>query len=406
MVPYDAGTIPPEELLHVAAALQVQVVRDLAPTWDISGVVSPFLALKDVPAEYIPLVIVSKPLPYGRPGFHFAVGGQPFAVIHYGQGWSLAASHELIEMICDPTGAATVTGPSLADAKALSPEAKTPIIDRQGEGELKYIPQGQVEYLMEVCDPCESSTYKINDVLVSDFVTPEYYRAFTADSGRYSFMGRVAEPRQVLEGGYLSWRARLPKTSLYQAIGDPEDEPSRAAVVDKALASEDQSAVALPNLTIRQLSDLPSRLSRDWIDAQTPPLFDFPAPPHGAGGPYYKVDPAAEKWAGKFHSEIAELLKLLEGRGARRGNASRLPDIDEVIRGVKLLASAKGYADFKGQPSEERKIFGREAPKEPQPIKYYKDILKALENQKRESGLFGPDLFDSQLALWMCMLTD
>jgi hypothetical protein len=68
--------------------------------------------------------------------------------------------------------------------------------------------QGRVNYLVEVCDPCEASefAYSVNDILVSDFYTPSYFDPVKAPGVRYSFSGALTEPRQVLKGGYLSWQ--------------------------------------------------------------------------------------------------------------------------------------------------------------------------------------------------------
>jgi hypothetical protein len=46
----------------------------------------------------------------------------------------------------------------------------------------------------------------INDVVVADFYTPRYFDPVSLDSVRYSFSGRIKRPRQILSGGYLSWR--------------------------------------------------------------------------------------------------------------------------------------------------------------------------------------------------------
>jgi hypothetical protein len=59
---------------------------------------------------------------------------------------------------------------------------------------------------VEVCDPCQAAAfvYSVDDIPVSDFVLPEYYTAFAA--GIYSHAGNITQPREVLAGGYLSWR--------------------------------------------------------------------------------------------------------------------------------------------------------------------------------------------------------
>ena len=48
VVPYEPGLVEERDLLHVTAALQVQLVRDLGPIWGISGTVAPFFRLEDV----------------------------------------------------------------------------------------------------------------------------------------------------------------------------------------------------------------------------------------------------------------------------------------------------------------------------------------------------------------------
>jgi hypothetical protein len=64
-----------------------------------------------------------------------------------------------------------------------------------------------VEFLVEVADPPEDPQfgYTVNGLLVSDFITPHFYDPVTATSVRYSFGGNIPGPRQILEGGYLSW---------------------------------------------------------------------------------------------------------------------------------------------------------------------------------------------------------
>jgi hypothetical protein len=107
------------------------------------------------------------------------------AYVEYGPTWSLTASHEVMEMLADPTGIRFVTG----DA----PSAES---DR-------------VEFLVEVCDPCQGpdNAYPVNNVLVSDFYTPAYFEPLYTSGSKYSFCGKLRSPRDVLPGGYLSWRS-------------------------------------------------------------------------------------------------------------------------------------------------------------------------------------------------------
>ena len=113
--------------------------------------------------------------------------GQPFALVTSSDqlaGWSLTASHEMIEMLVDPFGNRLVTGNS--------PKAD----------------QGRVQILVEACDPGESAdyAYSVNGVLVSDFYSLRFFDPVAAPGVRYSYTGAIEAPRQVLRGGYLSWQ--------------------------------------------------------------------------------------------------------------------------------------------------------------------------------------------------------
>jgi hypothetical protein len=176
-----SSSVSPAALMPVAAALQKQVARDFGPIWRRRATVSPFATLEDVPLGYWPLIVVDR-LQQGA-GVHLDEEGQPYSLIEATPDWSLTASHECLEMLADPFGSRLVAGSS-----------------PKGD-------QGRVEFLVEVCDPCEAAdfAYTVNGVVVSDFYTPSYFDPVAAGGVRYSFTGHVQRPRQVLPGGYLSW---------------------------------------------------------------------------------------------------------------------------------------------------------------------------------------------------------
>ena len=177
----DGVDIDLTEIVRVSAAVQKQVTRDFSPIWDIKATVDGFATLDQIPLGYWPVMIMQDV--QGAAGFHQDKNGQPFAVVEAGDSWSLTASHEVLEMLADPFGNRVVAGPS-------------PKPD-----------QGRVEFLVEVCDPSEDQefAYTVNDVLVSDFYTPHYFDPVSQDGVRYSFNGKVTNPREVPRGGYLSW---------------------------------------------------------------------------------------------------------------------------------------------------------------------------------------------------------
>lgn len=171
------------ELGGVSAALQKQVLRDLAPAWAIQATVDTFESLDHVPLDYWPMIVRDDIDVAGAAGIHEDKDGHPFALIQYSEGWSLTASHECLEMLCDPTGNRVTAG-------------KSPMPGQE-----------RVEFLVEVCDPSEAEAYSytINGVTVSDFYTPRYFDPVAAPGVRFSFTGAIERPRDVLGGGYLSW---------------------------------------------------------------------------------------------------------------------------------------------------------------------------------------------------------
>lgn len=169
------------ELTQVSAAIQTQVSRDLSPIWSINATVDSFQSLEDVPQGYWIISITDKDLGKGLEGYHQDQNGQPFALIHYDDEWTVSAAHEIIEMLVDPFGQRLVAGPS-------------PKPD-----------QGEVSFLVEACDPSQNYTYVVNGIKVSDFFTPHFFDPVESTNSRYSYMGVITKPRQVMPGGYMSW---------------------------------------------------------------------------------------------------------------------------------------------------------------------------------------------------------
>src|SRR6266566_458761 len=190
MLPMQVALVPENQhvgltasnLTRVAAALQKQVTRDFSPIWEVDATVDAFASLEDVPLGYWP-IIISKDSPDFALGYHTDKQGQPFSLVRFTANWSLTASHECLEMLADPFGDRVVPGFSLRED------------------------QGRVSYLVEVCDPCERApfAYTSNGTWVSYFYTPDFFDPKAAPGVRYDFTGNIKEPRQVLEGGYISW---------------------------------------------------------------------------------------------------------------------------------------------------------------------------------------------------------
>jgi hypothetical protein len=186
------GRVDAKTMAATAAALNIQVTRDLPQYWPMSATVSYLPDHRNIPPGYWPVQLVAE-LPPGEGGFHMTAHNQPYSKVIATPGsdeWTVDASHETIEMLVDPNGnrlqnstAIQIAGDGVRDAA------------------------GQFEYLVEACDPCEADdfTYQINGISVSDFITPHFYDPQPTPGTRYSFTGVITRPREILKGGYISW---------------------------------------------------------------------------------------------------------------------------------------------------------------------------------------------------------
>jgi hypothetical protein len=209
------SNIPMSVFLQVAAAVQKQVTRDFTPAWGLPATVDAFADIESVPSDYHLVVVFGDPAELAD-RLEFAIGAeaaarlidlfdgeqlagihlneftrQPFALVDGSPGWSVTASHEVLEMIADPFGNRLIAA-AMADD-----------------------PNRRVNYLLEVCDPCLSTWYPVNGVPVADFYTPRYFDPVRTDGTRYSFTGEIWHPLQILDGGYLTYVDPL-DSGLYQ----------------------------------------------------------------------------------------------------------------------------------------------------------------------------------------------
>jgi hypothetical protein len=204
------GKVAPEVMTSAAAALNIQVTRDLPQFWDVHATVAYLPDHRKIPQGVWPVQIVDK-LPPEEGGFHFTKNNQPYAKIIGTPGsneWTIDASHETLEMLVDPSGNRLQTSTAIAISG-------TKIVEGVG----------QFEYLVEACDPCEADvfSYQISGIAVSDFITPHFYEPNALPGTRYSFTGALKAPRQILDGGYISWTD--PKTDRIQQLLNFNNKP-------------------------------------------------------------------------------------------------------------------------------------------------------------------------------------
>jgi hypothetical protein len=105
------------------------------------------------------------------------------------QDWSIALSHEALEMIADPELNLLVQGPHPEDPKN---------------------PNMYVFHYYEVCDAVSAESYEIDGINVSNFVLPLYFTGGDEYDGRNDFLGTVHGGKTlksfgVSPGGYISY---------------------------------------------------------------------------------------------------------------------------------------------------------------------------------------------------------
>jgi hypothetical protein len=172
---------------HVVSALNVQITQQAGPAWKIQATVSSYASPGLVPTTATPIVIMQSPA-NDVEGCHKTDGARASAVVRWSGdgGWSVAASHEIIETMVDPSLDATRDGP-----------------DPQGGSQT-------VQFLVEVCDPCAGITYAVmpgSQIQVSDFCMPAYY---TENSfGPFTRCGQTVSIWNsgsiISDSGYVTW---------------------------------------------------------------------------------------------------------------------------------------------------------------------------------------------------------
>jgi hypothetical protein len=210
----------------VASAINLQVIRDLSPAWNVQATVAAFPDDTQALANgFVPVYVV--PDTGGYDGVHrHPASGKLFALVRYSPGlrWSLPASHEILELLVDPTLNYTLPGPLL------------------------HQPNVTVHYLVEICDPCEGSDYAYqvdaaHGIYVSDFCLPSYYGNRASSGGKFTMQDNIAEPGAIAPGGRVTWKDSTGRYSQRTSIGGPERVVGSLSDEDLFGAAEQRSNV-------------------------------------------------------------------------------------------------------------------------------------------------------------------
>ena len=212
----QSTAISDSDVKDIIAALQIQVTRDFLKFWPIADVTLNFIdkAAPEVPGIW-ELVFLDDSDQAGTLGYHdLTSSGDPLGKafvkddLKYGSKVSVTASHELLEMLVDPSIN----------------------LCAQDDATGKF-------YALEVCDACEGDEFGYEILLadgkkitVSDFVTPRWFESTYDSTAQYDFQKVCTKELQLLEDGYISvndgggWRqvtGQLKKKSLAQTVAKP-----------------------------------------------------------------------------------------------------------------------------------------------------------------------------------------
>jgi hypothetical protein len=184
------------KIQNAITALNIQIAQ-LRKCWTMvpPAIVFEMKDLKDPesgPPGVWPIILMDA-LAVSANGFHTTAHCRPYAqVAVIDEHWTITASHEMLEMLVDPSGNRLHVGRSI----------------ELGAGH--HIADGNtsVEYVLEICDPCAARdlAYRVNDTTwVSDFVTPDFFAPAAIKDAHYTFRHNIKSPRRVIQGGYISW---------------------------------------------------------------------------------------------------------------------------------------------------------------------------------------------------------
>lgn len=188
----DTGQIGDAGMSRIAGALNQQIQADFAPVWHVRATVGAY------PKEAVPrgqwAVLIQNTLNEpGALGYHTDVHNQPISYIKMTDDVSVTISHEVLEMLADPWG-----------NRMHGARLPAGLEDDYGRFGLRSRTSG-VRYLLEVSDPCEATNYPVAGIPLSDFLLPAWYRSSAIGQFMYSHVNGCTEPRQVADGGYVSF---------------------------------------------------------------------------------------------------------------------------------------------------------------------------------------------------------
>lgn len=178
-------------LSRIAAAYQRQITEDFKPEWGKDAKVIAYHQASEIPSgAWICYFMTALPgNSAGLNGYHTYLTDDagvrtPVIYVLYHDDFERTGSHEILETLEDPY----IDNLMLVKATDAS--------------------RGSIELLVEVSDPVQSSEfgYTIDGIPVSNFFHRSFYNPFAQKGVKYDHLGWLDKPRQLLDGGYISFK--------------------------------------------------------------------------------------------------------------------------------------------------------------------------------------------------------
>jgi len=187
-----------QDLQAAVNAIEEQITQHFEPEWGISGELNGVMAsISDRKARiqgiHDAVIYLGDSSQDPTTGVKGALGyhsdnyeNMPYGFIYldicaeYGEVWTCTLSHEVLELLADPTAVTTITGPAPGDSS------------------------NTVYYDKEVCDPTQGDSYPIGDITVSNFVGKSYF-GLIGGTGKTNYLNLPLTPFGVRPGGYFQY---------------------------------------------------------------------------------------------------------------------------------------------------------------------------------------------------------
>lgn len=222
MIANISSDITDLQLDKTLAAISKQISQHFEPEWKVGAVLrnkrlilDQTQASVDSAADAIVYLGDKAQDPYGGVeqvfGYHDRTHGAtriPYGFVYQdvcaakGEAWSVALSHEILELLADPSAVERVTGPD-------------PRVGFQGLS---------VDFEKEVCDPTQGDVYPIDGIKVVNFVTKAYFGQ-PGGVSRTNFLGLPLKPFGLRPGGYYQFI----DDSGPQVLSLPQEAPAQEA---------------------------------------------------------------------------------------------------------------------------------------------------------------------------------